>query len=690
LLHAPPARAASPRASLTRVAAVAVAAAWLAAGVACSTFVKPTLPGETEIGIRSLTIEPTAGQDRLALDWSPLKPTLSVRPTILIIAGQPYNPYRKAEDARRIVAFWQGHGYFDARVADAEIEVDEEAGVADVVWRVHEGPAYSVREVVVTGAPTGWEARLRGHIPFASGADVRVEPYRWVRHRMVDALRRAGWLRAEVYSRAFVDRETKQVDWHYLVDPGPRSVVGQITVHGHDRVSERAILDRVRLRSGEAIDFDRVEKLERDLLDVGSFNTARLHAEYGTEFVMDAVPPDSWIPPDTGGLLRPEQVGPDGSFRPREGLASEVDLAIHVVEAPSVQTRIGAGINIDLERVDPYAGLGFQFRDLFGSFHHLVLEGSAGYGLRWRGDVEEPLGVYGSALIRYVKAGFLGRIVDLRVTARFDESLYPGFHWRTASAGAALRATLDRGLLFEIEPRARFDWPVGVGAIDPAVAEDLRLITPDRTLNAELAASLVWDARNDGFEPMSGHLVALRAAWAPGGPLGDSSWLRAELDLRYIAGLSPDLAIGFRAAPSWVFATGDDGVPIGARLFGGGAYGVRGFGHRRLAPYAEACREPDSCQRIPVGAMGLFESSLELRWLPFRQQIGATLFADLGGASATANPFEDGVTVSVGAGLRVRTWHIPVALDFAYRVTSDSAWGGLDRFHVFFRIGEAF
>ena len=117
---------------------------------------------------------------------------------------------------------------------------------------------------------------------------------------------------------------------------------------------------------------------------------------------------------------------------------------------------------------------------------------------------------------------------------------------------------------------------------------------------------------------------------------------------------------------------------------------VGGFGTRRLAPYANACRDDGHCQDIPVGGTSLFEGSAELRWLPFRKQFGATVFVDLGGASVDANPFEAGVSAAVGLGLRVRTWHIPLALDFAYRVTDVAAYGDLDRFLVFARIGEAF
>ncbi len=49
--------------------------------------------------------------------------------------------------------------------------------------------------------------------------------------------------------------------------------------------------------------------------------------------------------------------------------------------------------------------------------------------------------------------------------------------------------------------------------------------------------------------------------------------------------------------------------------------------------------------------------------------------------------------MAVGAGLRVRLWHIPLALDLSYLLLDRSEWGdpaSLGTYGVFFRMGEAF
>ncbi|PIE16878.1 MAG: hypothetical protein CSA66_07015 [Proteobacteria bacterium] len=677
------------RPAVAAALALAHAVGWLASA-GCSELVRPTLPGDTDFDVRSLEI--VADDGELALDHGVLQTTLAVRPDTLLIRGQKYNPYRKAEDARRLVVFWQSYGYFDAEVVDVKVDFDEADKLVDIQWTMREGPAYKIRQVTLQGAPSGWDERLRDHIFFGPGDGVVLLDYRWVRHAMADDLRQAGYLRAEVYSRAFVDREAKRVDWLYIVDAGPRSVVGEVTVKGNVDVPAEAIRARAGLVPGAPIDFDTVEEREMNLLDLGAFATARIRGAYGTEFITHTEPADTWIPPDTGGIIKPAQIAPDGSYVPRKDLAREVDFTIQVVESPDVQGRVGVGVNIDLERIDPFASARLELRNALGPLHHLVVEGSVGYGLRWRGDVEEPLGLYGSALLRYVKPAFIGRLLDLRATLRFDESLYPGFHWRTALAGLGLRAALSRQVFVDLEPRLRLDDGVGLHTIDPGWLAEHDILDPSgaASANGEVGLCLVWDARDSGVEPLAGHLVALRGAWAPGGALGDSGWLRAELDLRGFINLSRDLAVGLRAAGGWVFALDEGaGVPIGARLFGGGAYGVRGFATRRLSPHADSC-DGDACQAVPVGAASLVEGSIELRWLPWRKQQGVVAFVDAGGAGLGADPLAEGVSVAAGAGLRVRLWHFAVGLDLAYRVTDVDAYDDLDRFLGFLRFGEAF
>jgi outer membrane translocation and assembly module TamA len=94
---------------------------------------------------------------------------------------------------------------------------------------------------------------------------------------------------------------------------------------------------------------------------------------------------------------------------------------------------------------------------------------------------------------------------------------------------------------------------------------------------------------------------------------------------------------------------------------------------------------------VLVGGRSLVEASAELRFLPFRKQVGAATFVDVGEAGAGANPFADGGSLAAGAGFRLRLWYVPIAFDLAYRIVDANRTGlAWDRVLGFIRVGEAF
>lgn len=675
--------------TLTR-ALVLVALA--ASSVACSKFVKPTLPGETSYSIDALELVSADAASPLTLDATPLLQLLAVRPDIFIIAGQPYNPYRAGEDRRRIAMYWQNNGYFDVQVDAHTVTFNDAEKTANVRWTITEGPVYKVGKLAILGAPPKFESQLQALVTHRPGDPVLVTPFRLLRHDLADVLRDAGHMRAEVYNRMWVDRDAKTVDQTFYVDAGPKSVIGKITVLGNAHIPADAIIARSGLKEGDAFDLPTHIKREQDLADTAAFQNIRIAADTGTEFQTETASWESWIPPDTGGIMRAGQVADDGSYQPRE-LPAAVDVTLTVVEAPSQQVALEAGVNIDPERVYPFIGTRLVLRNAFGALHHLTVQGNVGYGVRWRGDVDEPLGIYGNARITYTRPGLFGRIGDFRITASFDDRLHPGFNWRTARLATGVRWLADLHLFFDVEASVRWDTGVGLGIISEEIASAVQLSRRKDNLAGELRLQLVSDTRNDPVEALSGHLVALRAYVAP---VGTATWFGASIDLRAFVRLGQDLGLGFRVSHEQVHDLGlanDAGVPVGVKAFGGGAWGMRGFGTRRLSRYGQACGGAASdggCRTLPLGATSLVEASAELRWLPYRKQFGGIAFVDVGAAGASANPFESGIEVAAGLGLRARLWHLTVALDLAYRLTKNTVHDGLDRFLGFIRIGEAF
>jgi outer membrane translocation and assembly module TamA len=647
--------------------------------IACGKPAPPVYPGTTAIAVTSVAIAPRAGEQielpyKLLYEWLGLRATSAIRP------GRPFNEFRLAEDRRRVVAFMHDEGRLDAEVDPPELVYSADRKQVAVTWRVHEGPAYSIASVEIRGAPPEHAAMLRAMVPFEPGDPVDLVIYRPVRRALAERLQDEGYGHARGYSRMFVDRTAKTVAWFYYLDPGPKTHIGSIEVVGSNRVPAEKILARSKLAPGGAYSTAEKRRAELALLDSGAFASATVL----TDADIQTGPPEY---PDTGGVLAAEQVDSSGNLVPRT-LSDELSVRVIVVEAPARQMRAELGIEADPSRVDAYAGMRVTFRNLFAPQHHLVLEGNVGYG--WLVGEDDPAkGVYGSALAQYVHPGWITEKLDLRVTTRWRDTLYPSSMLREVVAGPGVRSTITPGVFFDIDALYRFGRQIGLPALDAMSITELGLPSSNDSSGAELVGSFVADRRNDAIEPTEGWMLSARGSYSPGGPLGDHRWLQGIGDARGFIPLSVDWSVGARVTAGVVGLGGDSGIPLGPRLFGGGAYGMRGFARDHLSP--AACADMSTTCDVLVGGRSLVESSLELRFLPFRKLYGAAMFADVGAAGPALNPVAPGISAALGVGVRARTWYLPVAIDLGYRLVERNEVGAaLDRLLVFFRVGEAF
>ncbi|NOU31019.1 MAG: BamA/TamA family outer membrane protein [Polyangiaceae bacterium] len=659
-----------------RVLASALMGCWLLA--ACAQRPAEKVPGETDIDVARVSVVPKAGTPDVSM--AALLPKLGSRPSSALYTPRRYNPFRVAEDRRRIQSFLATQGYLDAVVDEARVQLDETKKEATIAFHFQAGPRYRLESLRIQGTPSG--VNLDAFRRAEPGERYDLETLRVVRYDMAGALQREGYGHARVYVRTYVDREKKLVHVVYFCDPGPLTKVGRIRVEGTKRVAEADVRERLGLASGAPYSLDAKEKAEADLYDTGAFAQVVVETTADVEQYLGDVP-------DTGGVIDESRVDAEGNLTPRP-LPDAIDLVVHVDEAPSAKVRLRGSAELDPTRMDLVAGAGVELRNALGSQHHLIARGRIGVGYLWRDDTDQPAGLYGDALLRYVRPGLVGRIGDGRLSARFRDVLYPGFHLRELTTGPGLRSTLAKGLFFDVDAFFRVAYQADFGPFSPAERARYALADGNTYVGADAAAALVWDSRNDPVEATRGHLLAARVLASP---FGTQQYVQLAPEARGFIPLGDSFAIGAHASFGWVLGYGDTGVPLGPRLFGGGAFGMRGYGRDRLSPVAETCAPvaagPPSCRGEYVGGLSLAEAKLELRFLPPQKQAGITIFTDAGGAGRRANPFEDGVQMAAGLGPRLRLWYVPISVDVSYRFMEQSrlADGGL---RVFARIGEAF
>lgn len=658
-------------------------AAFVPSALGCAQTPVEKVPGDTDIVFTRVTIEPKPGTTDV--DTGPLVGKLGSRVASALYTPRKYNAFRVAEDRRRIQTYLATLGYFDAVVGEPTVRLDETRKKATLTFVYDAGIRYGLADVGFRNLPSG--VSLDAYVKAKPGGEYDLEVLRVARYDMAQELQREGYGHAKVYVRSYLDRAEKKIHVVYLCDPGPRTRVGTITIDGHKKVDEADVRERLGLRTGDPFSLGEKERAERDLLDTGAFTQVVVSTSADVEQYLGDVP-------DSGGVVPDERIDAEGNLTRRD-VPETIDLVVHVDESPKARVKLRGTAELDPTRIDLTAGAGVELRNVFGSQHHLIVRGRVGFGYLYRDETDQPTGLYGDALLRYVRPGLVGRTGDGRFSVAYKDKLYPGFHLREFTVGPGLRTTITKGVFVDVDAMFRAAGQIDFGPFAEDERARLALAKKNTYIGAEVSGALVWDGRNDPVEPTSGHLLALRAAASPVPGENAGTYLQVAPEARGFVPLSSSFSLAGRASAGWVTGYGSSGVPLGPRLFGGGAFGMRGFGRDRLSPLAQTCvpgaqpNDPPVCRDEVAGGLSLAEASLELRYLPPLKQAGFTIFVDAGGAGARANPFADGLAVAAGLGPRLRLWYVPLSVDVSYRFVEAGklAERGL---LVFARIGEAF
>jgi len=651
--------------------------------VACAQTAVEKVPGDTDIVFTRVTV--TAKPGTPEVDVGPLYGKLGSRVSTALFTPRKYNPFRVAEDRRRVQSYLAGLGYFDATVDEPTVKLDETKKQATLAITYDAGKLYSLADIGFRNLPAG--ENLDGYLKAKPGSSFDLEALRVARYDMAAELQRHGYGHARVYVRTYLDRREKSVHVVYFCDPGPKTKVGALRIEGNKKVTEEDIRRRLGLETGAPYSLAERERAESDLLDTGAFTQVVVESNAEVEQYLGDVP-------DSGGVIPDDRIDDAGNLGPR-AVPETVDLVVHVDEAPNAKVKLRATGELDPTRIDATAGASLEMPNALGSQHHLLLRGRLGFGWLWRDDTDQPTGLYGDVLLRYTRPGLIGRTGDGRMSVRYRDQLYPGFHLREFTVGPGVRSTLDKNVTFDLDTYFRAAGQIGFGPFAEDERAKYALAKKNTYIGAEISAALVWDARNDPVEPTSGHLLALRASGSPVPGENAGTYMQVAPEARAFLPLSTSFSLAGRASAGFVFGYGDSGVPLGPRLFGGGSYGMRGYGRDRLSPLATTCvpalvpNAPPVCRGELVGGLSLAEASIELRYLPPLKQAGFTIFVDAGGAGPRQNPFADGIAVAAGLGPRLRLWYVPLSVDVSYRFVEAGqlAERGL---LVFARIGEAF
>lgn len=494
--------------------------------------------------------------------------------------------------------------------------------VRQVVIDIDPGPAFDFGVTRIGPLPPGAEP-VAG---FRTGELAQSGILRDAAQSGIQSWRDVGHPRARVTGQEIIaDHRARRLDAAIRLDPGPALGFGALRVDGTVQTRVERVRAIAGIPAGEPFDPQLLERAAERLRRTGTFASV--------------------------ALVEADEDNPDGT----------VDIEATLVEAPL--RRIGFGAEYDSDvgvRLSAY----WMHRNLFGGAERLRIDGAVD-GIGAQVPNLDTLEFYFAA--RYTRPATFTPDTDLTLSFLGETVSEVGYD--------AWRLHFDVGLAHVFSPRLTGE---------AALAFRFERVTDalgSRNYSAfALPSRLIWDNRNDRFDPSGGMYVSAGATPFLG--LGDTgSGIQLRLDARsYIGFGGGSTVLAGRAQLGGVIGPDICATPREFLFYSGGGGTVRGHPFRSLG----ATTQCDGTM-VGSGGQGFAALSAELRQ-SVTETIGVVAFFDTGFVSEGLFDGPSEWQSGAGLGLRYNTPIGPVRLDVALPVAGSTGAGT----QIYLGIGQTF
>ncbi|MGE0797470.1 MAG: autotransporter assembly complex family protein [Lautropia sp.] len=499
-----------------------------------------------------------------------------------------------------VQALLRAEGYYRAKVsvvsAPERVSVDVQPGarvkVGSVAFRIS-GPG--------NGDPL--LADVRGIPDLEAGQPFRTGAWQDGKRRVVDALNRRGYLRADIArSEAQVDVEAGTAALELEVASGSRVAFGELQVEGLSRY-DRKIIDDIRtFLPGEPYSAAKLESFQARLRTAGYFSS-------------------SSALPDLVALQK-------------DPAADRVAIQVIVTELERRRVVFGVGYSTD---EGPRGQVGFEHRDLLGT--GLRLESALVMSAKRQRAFANFRTPY-DADNRFIGFGQRLEREDIEGQVTLRSNTYAGFGHREDDIESFT------SLQYQVERET-----IPAGANGPG----------ERNSQQALVLGYAWNLRRLDFQlaPTRGYAITAQISGARKGLLTDRSFVRLYTRATRFQPLPADgafrngMLIGILEI-GYVVAGSREDIPSENLFRAGGVQSLRGYAYQSLGvPKGGAI----------VGGRYLAIGSLEYQHR-VTETYSAAAFVDYGNAGDSRSNFDP--VAGYGVGLRARTPIGPINLDVAY------------------------
>lgn len=526
------------------------------------------------------------------------------------------SPYRK-DDVYKSVDYLRER-YLDAGFPSADVKYDvdliDNGSKAIIRIDINEGPQTTTGAVAFEGNQAVTESELLGRIDLKPGAPYNERFVEEARYRILSLYSEKGYL----YARVEAEKKPADgsLDVKYKITEDRQVRIGKIILRGNERTKDEAIKREVLLKPGDPYNYELILKSQQRIYSFGYFNQARFE------------------PVDPGD----------------RGYVKDMLLTVEEGNAGSFEVGVGYG---DLDRARAF--MEGSYRNVWGLGHYA--------GLRF-----EESDILRRAILSYRHPWFFGYDMNGKFALTWSDEKHLNsdtreiyYQTQKTSASYGVEKNIGRlkaSLTYAFENVKNYNVEPGAVLSD----EDVGYVKV-----SSLSPSLVWDLRDDIFNPRKGALygIALKEAMHQLG--SEADFTKLSLQSSWYVPLSATVigALSVRGGMEWPHYTSTE-VPIHERFTLGGSTTVRGYEQDTVGSEGTLSTGSDG-EIVPTGGTSMALFNMELRFMP-TQGFGFVLFSDAGNVWLGQVIKLDDLRASYGAGIRYGTPVGPLRIDYGQKI----------------------
>ena len=548
-----------------------------------------------------------------------------------------------AVDLKRIVRWYNAKGFYEAKIADVQEAKDPEGRVA-VNIKIEEGRRAVVREMDFQGVEALGKDEVNSineTLSIHQGDGFDEEAYQKSKQELQLGLKEHGFAEAQVTGAVKVAPEEGTAAILFTAATGKRYKFGKVIVSGNRQIPADQIAQATGIDQGERYSPVTMELAQQRVYNLGTFSGVRVG-------------------------LEPLGETPIATVR------------VNVREAPFQTVRFGVGGTAEQTRyVLPKLHGEYTNRSLFGGLRRLELASEVGYA--FVPDIihyaRDQSGIVTQTSAQLTVPNFYYPGLDAVARGEFDREFQQGFSYDEVAARFSL---LYRRGRHSISPSLNFvrylNIQINTG-IDNTFTQSTKGSLADDCPSGACTLTYpeiryTYDGRDNVIETLEGFYatVDLRQTLKP----GSFTYFRVEPEVRFYRGLFRYFTLATRAQYGGLFPEGGDGRSLFTqRFFGGGQSFQRGYAPLQQGPKRAANPDADKFGQstVPNGGKSslLLSAEVRIRVDFVLNHLGIVPFVDASRiGDDPKQPWQGGLEVAPGLGLRYLTPFGPLRLDVAY------------------------